>query len=91
MAFTEDLSAFFSQADFAEAATLDGTAVSVIFNDSYDDYHGVVQHDAWAKLPSSQAAAVTQASVFVCRGVTYRVRVPRPDGSGVTVLYLERQ
>lgn len=91
MAFTEDLSAFFSEDDFAEAAVLDGTAVSVIFHRGYDEAAGLAQHDAWARLPENLTSAVTQASTLVVRGTTYRVRVPQPDGTGTCTLLLERQ
>lgn len=91
MSFSEDLSPFFAEADFAEPATLGGAAVSVIFNDSFDEFEGAVQHDAWALLPQALTASVTQATVFVCRGTTYRVRVVRPDGTGLAKLLLERQ
>ena len=34
-------------------------------------------------------AAATQTSVLVVRGVSYRVRVVQPDGTGVCTLLLE--
>lgn len=91
MPFAEDLAVFFNEADFADPAVLDGVPVSVIFHSGYDEAFALEQHEAWAQLPAVLAAGVTQASVLVVRSTTYRVRVSKPDGTGVCTLLLERQ
>jgi S-adenosylmethionine/arginine decarboxylase-like enzyme len=90
MPFAEDLAPFFNVADFADAATLDGVAVSGIFDNGYEEAFGMTTHEARYTMASSEAASATNASVLVVRSTSYRVRVPQPDGTGVTVLLLER-
>lgn len=87
--FVENLAPFFS--DFAVTATLDGASVRGIFDNQYVDVLGVASRQPIFTLPTADAAAATQASVLVVEGVTYRVRTIEPDGTGVTVLMLERQ
>lgn len=92
MAMTEDLSAFFEDADFAESVVLDGTPVLGIFDNVPAEAFGMATHQPRLRLASADAAAVTGASVLVARGVTYRVRpAPQHDGTGVCTLWLERQ
>lgn len=92
MPFTEDLSAFFSEAEFADAGVLDGAAVSGIFDNGYLEEMGMASHEARYTLPSAAAAGVTSASTLVVRGTTYRVRgTPQHDGTGVCTLLLELQ
>lgn len=88
--FTENLAPFFS--DFAaSSATLDGASVRGIFDNQYVDVLGLASRQPMFTLPTADAAAATQASVLIVEGVTYRVRSIEPDGTGVTVLMLERQ
>lgn len=87
--FAESLAPFFS--DFATVATLDGASVRGIFDSQYVDPLGIASRQPMFTLPTSAAASATQASVLVVEGVTYRVRTIEPDGTGVTVLMLERQ
>mgnify|MGYP001403029669 CR=1 FL=1 len=87
--FTENLAPFFS--DFASAATLDGASVSGIFDNQYIDTLGIASRQPMFTLPTADAAAATTSSVLVVEGVTYRVRSIEPDGTGVTMLMLERQ
>lgn len=91
MPMTEDLSVFFDTDEFADAATLDGAAVAGIYHDGYDEVYGMATHDAWYRLPEADTTATTQASVLVVRGLTYRVRVVKPDGTGLCTLLLEAQ
>jgi hypothetical protein len=42
-------------------------------------------------LPTSSAAAATQASLLLVESNLYRVTSVQPDGTGVTTLMLERQ
>ena len=69
---------------------LDSVAVAGIFHNGYDEQMGLSTHDAWYQLTEAAAAAATQASVLVVRGLTYRVRSTQPDGTGVCTLLLER-
>ena len=88
--FTEDLSPFFNTAELATAATLDGAAVTGIFDNAYTDALGLASREPMYTLPTASAAAATQSSVLVVGGVTYRVTSVQPDGTGVTTLLLER-
>lgn len=88
--FSEDLSAYFSVAGFASAATLDGAAVTGIFDNAYTEAFGMASRAPMFTLPTASAASATQASVLVVGGTTYRVTSVQPDGTGVTTLLLER-
>lgn len=88
--FAEDLSPFFSAAEFGSAATLDGVAVTGIFDSAYVDVLGIASRSPMFTLPTANTTATTQASVLVAAGITYRVTSVQPDGTGVTTLLLER-
>lgn len=88
--FTETLSPFFNAAELGTAATLDGAAVTGIFDNEYTEVYGVASRTPLFMLPTASAATVTQASVLVIAGTSYRVTAVQPDGTGVTTLALER-
>lgn len=88
--FAEDLTPFFNTAELAVQATLDGAAVSGIFDNAYTEAFGMASRAPMFTLPSAAAAAATQASVLVVESVAYRVTAVQPDGTGVTTLMLER-
>lgn len=94
MAFTEDLSQFFVEADFAQAATLNGVAVTGIFDNSY--ITGAVGPAGMAStgpiftLPTADVPASPVGKTLVTGGVTYTVAEHQPDGTGVSALMLER-
>ena len=88
--FTESLAPFFNTAELATAATLDGVAVSGIFDNAYTDAFGMASRQPMFTLASSAAAAASQASALVVGGTAYRVTSVQPDGTGVTTLMLER-
>jgi phage head-tail attachment protein len=93
MAFTEDISAFFSTDGFAVDATLSGVGVRGIFDASYTDAFGNVV-EGYAPvfmLATSDCASVAHGDVLVVQAHTYKVRGVEPDGTGVTLLRLERQ
>lgn len=90
MAFAENPVHFF--VDLGVDGVLDGAAVRGIFDNGYTQaLGGIASLEASYMLASTAAAAATQASVLVIAGTTYRVRSLEPDGTGVTVLRLERQ
>lgn len=88
--FTEDLSPFFNAAELGVAATLDGAPVTGIFDNAYTEAFGMASRAPMFTLPSASAAGATQASALVVDGSAYRVTSVQPDGSGVTLLTLER-
>lgn len=90
MPFAEDLSAFFRVSEFATTVTLDGASVDGIFDNGYIDVLGLASRAPMFTLQSVDAAAVSTASTLVVNGTTYRVTSVQPDGTGVTVLTLER-
>ncbi len=88
MAFVEDVAPFLR--DFGTDAVLNGAPVSGIFDNEYVEAFGMASRQPMFTLPTAQAGSVTQSSVLVVEGVSYRVTRAEPDGTGVTVLMLER-
>jgi hypothetical protein len=92
MAFTEDLAPFFSTDDFAVAATLNGVAVTGIFDASYYEPLGEVQgRQPMFMLPTASASSTAHGQSLVIGATTYKVRGVEQDGTGVTTLILEEQ
>lgn len=90
MALVEDFTAYL--ADFGQAATLDGAAVRVIFDNAYREaFDGVASRAPMAGLPAADCAGATQASVLVIGSQTYRVTSVQPDGTGWAAVMLELQ
>lgn len=90
MALVEDLSVFF--ADFGEAATLDGAAVRVIFDNPVGQQLGGV--GMLAAQPQVQIATadvpadVEGLTLELDSGATYTVREHTSDGTGISLLLL---
>jgi hypothetical protein len=98
MAMVEDTSVFFSTAEFADNATLNGVAVAGIFDNGYDHagvgLAGMSSSQPMFTLPASSvpAGSVGKALV-VLTGVgigAYQVVESQPDGTGMVILLLER-
>jgi hypothetical protein len=100
MPFEEDLTPFFSESDFAHAATFTpsgGSAVTVngIFDAEYAAVEGDGQVAIASTMPVFQCRSVDAPDAYnatlVVAGATYRVVEVKPDGTGVTMLVLEDQ
>ena len=92
--FTEDLSAFFSTAEFATAATLNGVAVSGIFDaplalGGVGEY-GMASTQPAYTLPGASVPANPVGLALVIGATSYVVAAHEPDGTGVSRLLLER-
>ncbi|MCU0965977.1 MAG: hypothetical protein MUF08_13205, partial [Burkholderiaceae bacterium] len=79
--FTEDLSPFFNAAELATTATLDGVVVTGIFDNAYTEAFGMASRQPMFALPTSSAAAATQASLLLVESNLYRVTSVQPDGT----------
>lgn len=89
--FAEDLTPFFNASEFATAATLNGVAVTGIFDNAYDDQAvalGVASTGPVLTLPSASVPSPVVGLSLVVSGTTYKVVDAMPDGTGVTRLQL---
>lgn len=93
MAFTEDLSYLDdTTTGFAVSATYNGsTTVTGIFDNGYAEAGGVQGSNPTFTLKTSAIASPAHGDTLVISGTTYKIRGVEPDGTGVTVLQLERQ
>lgn len=93
MAFTEDLSAFFNPAEFADCATLAGRLVHGIFDRAYQvadaGSPGVYNLGPAFVLASSAVPSSPVGSALVVQNIRYTVQEAQPDGTGITTLLLQ--
>jgi hypothetical protein len=94
VAFTEDLTQFFDTDDFGVAATIGATTVNGIFENQFLGVPGEAAVAASTPTFTCQTSALpaitrgsTQATISA---VTYTIVGVHPDGTGVTLLVLER-
>lgn len=91
MAMTEDFTAFFNVAEFADPATLGGAPVIGILDKDYlleDLGGGMATSGPVFTLASAAVPSVVAGLSLVVNGLTYKVVEPMPDGTGVTALRL---
>ena len=91
--FAEDLSPFFDVAGgFAVTATVGATSFPVIFDNGYQGaLSGMVESTGpVCRAKSADVSTVVQGTSITISAVAYKVREVQPDGTGVTVLFLER-
>lgn len=94
MAFTEDMTVFFNTDEFAVQVTLDGVAVTGIFEAPWQlgavGDAGMMASAPAIRLPTASVPASPVGKNLVHGAVTYTVAEHRPDGTGVSLLLLER-
>ena len=96
MAFTEDLSSFFDEDEFAISALLDGVAVTGIPKPGYAgasmDGFGTAGPSPEFLLPASSVPAQCEGKPLVIASGhaagTYRIGNAYPDGTGLVNLHL---
>lgn len=93
--FTEDFSAFFDVANgFAVSATLNGVAVSGVFDNGTAigavGMMGMVSTSPSFVLPTASVPADPIGKTLVIGSSSYLVAANEPDGTGVTTLLLEK-
>jgi hypothetical protein len=88
---TEDLAPFF--ADFAVAATVNGAAVRGIFDNGFALGAvgiGMAGTQPTLRLRTADVAADPVGQAVSVNAVAYTVAAHEPDGTGISVLMLER-
>lgn len=94
MAMVEDLVPFFNAAEFATAATLGGVPVLGIFDRAYAEaslgYTAAATSRPSYTLPTAQALNAEGATLVVSGVGSFVVAEVQPDGTGLTLLMLER-
>lgn len=91
MPYTDDVSQWFASDDFAEVVTIAGASKRAIFDNAYARVGGIVSaSDPALWVQSADVSTVARGAAVVVRGVAYTVRDIEADGTGVTVLQLER-
>ena len=91
--FTEDLSPFFDVAGgFAQTASVGGSSFPVIFDKAYASALGnmVESTGPVCQAKTADVSTVVQGTSITIASVAYKVREVQPDGTGVTILFLER-
>lgn len=97
MAFTEDLSEFFDTTyGFAVTATYNGsTSVNGIFDAEYFEpdagFAGVQSSQPVFLCRTADVSSATHGQVLVVNSATYHIAGVEPDGTGLTLLKLEKQ
>lgn len=90
MAFLEDLTPFFSTAEFADLASIGGADVQVIFEAPSADPFGpavdTTQPQCWA--PSASVQHAHQGTAVVIGTKAYTVERIEPDGTGISRITL---
>ena len=93
MAFTEDMTAFFTIGEFASTATLDGLPVAAIFDADYAQGqvgpYGMASSQPSLTLSTTSVPTNPVGLPVVIKGLDYLVASHEPDGTGVSRLYLE--
>jgi len=96
----DDRAIFLSVDDFGVSATYTHAAVSKTISGIFDN--DFVEVDAGGTIPfamqqprfltrTSDVSAAVEDDTLVISGVTYKIKVVQPDGTGMTNLILEKQ
>lgn len=94
MSFVEDLSAFLSTDEFAIEVEFVGATVRAIFDNGVTltpvGAVGMMSTGPSLTLPTADVPANPVGQAVTVAGVAYTVAEHQPDGTGVSVLLLER-
>lgn len=99
MVMAEDLDVFFQDEDFASSATYtpDGgsaSTISGIFDDEYVEVDGqnvgIASNMPVFQCKTSDVISASDGDALVVNAVNYTIRVVKHDGTGMTILMLEK-
>lgn len=78
-------------ATFGEAVTVDGVAITAIFDHDYVEVQGVESRAPLVLAITSEVSAATYDDDVIVRGVTYQIKSIQNDGQGMTTLVLAKK
>ena len=94
MAFTEDLSLLFDDDQFAIEVLIAGVPTLAIFDAAFERASlgelGMATTEPVLRLPTALVPQPATRTPVVVAGVPYRVAEHQPDGTGISLLYLEK-
>lgn len=88
MSFAETLPAFF--ADFGTVATIGAASVTGIFDQPAAEAFGMLGSDPTFTCAAADVSGVAAGQAVTIAGTGYTVTAVKPDGTGLTVLYLDK-
>lgn len=94
MPFTEDLSVFLRTEDFGTAAVYSGSGETIngILDTEYEEPMGRVQaYKPVFTCRTSDVASASHGQTLTIGATVYKIRGVEPDGTGITLLKLEKQ
>ncbi len=89
--FAEDLSAFFSNDEMADNATIGSNTVVGIFENQFFEVHGIEGLRPTFTCDESEVSSIDHGDALTIKSTSYEVVGIHPDGTGVTTLILEQQ
>jgi len=80
-------------ADFGVDATVGANTFTVIFENAYVEVGDIAGTYPTALALDSDVSAysIARGTALTINSVSYKVRIPQPDGTGYTLLVLEKQ
>lgn len=88
---TGDLPAMLDTDEFAVAATIGAGTVDGIFDNAFVSVEGIEGTHPIFLCEASEVSSVVHDNTVVIGAVTYKVKGIEPDGTGMTMLILEKQ
>ena len=89
--FAEDLSAFFSNDEMADNATIGSNTVVGIFENQFVEVHGIESFRPVFTCTEASVPSIAHGDALNIKAVSYKVAGVQSDGTGLTQLILEKQ
>ncbi len=89
--FTEDLSAFFSNDELADNATIGSATVAGIFENQFVEVMGIEAVRPVFTCDEANVSSIAHGDALTIKSTSYQVAGIQPDGTGLTSLILEEQ
>lgn len=92
----DDRAIFLSADDFGVTATFKGATISGIFDNDYVQVDGIGEMGFAMQQPrflcrTSDVSTAVEDDTIVISAITYKIKVRQDDGTGMTMLVLEKQ
>lgn len=88
MAFVESMPCFF--VDFGVTATIGAASVSGIFDTPSAEMFGIGGSDPTFTCATADVVSIAAGQAVTIAGTDYTVTAVKPDGTGLTVLHLDK-